>query len=155
MSLTQVTVSWSEEEYHDTVMTMSHFPHYCPFVLGIYRPPVNSTQKVQKCSTSMAYLCHFLSYWISLYSNNRVAGDVKRRKAHVTSLLRLHTIELILANYKNWLYKQWCKPVRYSDTSHILRHFISWLGFHWYSYTTSGNIVSIGPSCVFPLSLIY
>ena len=64
---------------HDDVMKWKHFLRYWPFVGGIHRPPVNSHHKGQWRGVLMFYL---ICAWINGRVNNRMAGDLRRDRAH-------------------------------------------------------------------------
>ena len=64
---------------HDDVIKWKHFPHYWPFVRGIYRSPVNSSHKVQwRGALMFSLICAWINGWV----NNREAGDLRRNHAH-------------------------------------------------------------------------
>ena len=76
MAHTEATLA---RQYHDYVIKWKHFPHYCPFVWGIHRSPVNSPHKGQWCGALMfPLICAWKNGWI----NNREAGDLRRHHAH-------------------------------------------------------------------------
>ena len=58
---------------------MENFLRYWPFVLGIHRSPVNSPHKGQWRGALMIPL---ICVWINAWVNNRVAGDLRRHRAH-------------------------------------------------------------------------
>ena len=64
---------------HDDVIKWKHFPCYWPFVRGIHRSPVNSPHKGQWRGALMSSL---ICVWINDWVNNRVAGDLRRYRAH-------------------------------------------------------------------------
>ena len=64
---------------HDDVIKWKHFPRYWPFVLGIYRSPVNSLHKGQ---WRRALMFSLICVWINGWVNNREAGDLRRYRAH-------------------------------------------------------------------------
>ena len=58
---------------------METFPRYWPFVRGIHRSPVNSPHKGQwRGALMFALICA----WISIRTNNREAGDLRRYGVH-------------------------------------------------------------------------
>ena len=65
---------------HDDVIKWKHFPLYWPFVRGIQRSLVNSPHKGQWREALMFSL---VSAWINGWVNNREAGDLRRRSAHI------------------------------------------------------------------------
>ena len=72
---------------HDDVIKWKYFPHYCPFVRGIHRSPVNSPHKGQWCRALMfSLICTWINGWV----NNGEAGDSRRHRAHydVTVMLQ-------------------------------------------------------------------
>ena len=64
---------------HDDVIKWKKFPRYWPFVRGIHRSPVNSPHKGQWRG---ALMFPFICTWISVWANNREAGDLRRHHAH-------------------------------------------------------------------------
>ena len=68
---------------HDDVVKWKHFPRYWPFVRGIHRSPVNSPHKGQWRTALMFSL---IRVWINGWVNSREAGDLRRYRAHLTSL---------------------------------------------------------------------
>ena len=66
---------------HDDVMKWKHFPRYWPFVWGIHRSPE-------------LWCFLWAAPWINCWVNNRVAGDLKRHRAHydVIVMICLYTI---------------------------------------------------------------
>ena len=64
---------------HDDVIKWKHFPHYCPFVRGIHRSPVNSQHKGQwRKALMFSLICAWTSGWVT----NRETGDLRRHRAH-------------------------------------------------------------------------
>ena len=64
---------------HDDVIKWKHFPRYWLFVRGIHRSPVNSTHKGQwRGALMFTLICSWMNGWV----NNRVAGDLRRYRAH-------------------------------------------------------------------------
>ena len=43
--MTSQQISVHDVSIHYDVIKRNHFPHYCPFVRGIHRPPVDSPHK--------------------------------------------------------------------------------------------------------------
>ena len=64
---------------HDDVIKWKHFPHYWPFVRGIYRSTVNSPHKGQRRG---ALIFSLICAWIHSWVNNREDGDLRRHRAH-------------------------------------------------------------------------
>ena len=64
---------------HDEVIKWKDFRCYLPFVQGIHRSPVTSTEKVQWRGALMFSL---ICAWINSWANNREAGDLRRHRAH-------------------------------------------------------------------------
>ena len=64
---------------HDDVINWEHFPHYLPLVLWIHWWPVNSPHKGQWHGALMFSL---ICAWINGWANNRVAGYLRRHRAH-------------------------------------------------------------------------
>ena len=64
---------------HDDVIKWKHFPRYWPFVRGIHRWSVNSPHKGQWRG---ALMISFICAWINTWVNNRMAGDLRRHRAH-------------------------------------------------------------------------
>ena len=76
------SVSSHASLFHDDVIKWKHFPRYWPFVWGIHRWPVNSPHKGQWHGALMFLLiCACISVW----ANNREAGDLRRHSADLTS----------------------------------------------------------------------
>ena len=67
---------------HD-VVTWKHVPHYWPFVRGIHRSSVDSLTKRQLC---IVFIFPLLLSWTIIKTASRVAGDLRRHDAYVTSL---------------------------------------------------------------------
>ena len=63
---------------HDDVIKWKHFPRYWPFVRGIRRSPVNSSQKGQWRGALMFSL---ICVWINGWVNNGETGDLRRYHA--------------------------------------------------------------------------
>ena len=63
-------------QYND-VIKWKYFPHFWPFVRGIYRLPVNSPHKGQ-WPFMFSLSCARINGWVS----NREAGDLRRHHAH-------------------------------------------------------------------------
>ena len=64
---------------NDDVMKWKHFPRYWPFVRGIHRSPVNPPHEGQwRRALTFSLICT----WISCWTNNRDAGDLRRHRAH-------------------------------------------------------------------------
>ena len=76
LALVSREVKWLN---HDDVIKWKHFPHYCPFVRGIHRSPVNSPHKGQWRGALMSSL---ICSWINGWVNNGEAGDLRRHRAH-------------------------------------------------------------------------
>ena len=70
--------SWAFYQ-HDDVIKWKNFPRSWPFVRGIHRSPVNSPHKGQWRRALMFCL---ICSWINGSVNNRVAGDLRRHRAH-------------------------------------------------------------------------
>ena len=109
------------EREHDDVIKWKHFPRYWPFARGIYWSPVNSPHKGQWCG---ALVFSLICAWINAWVNNREAGNLRRHRAHLTSLewvwflttlglrrwfpLDLSTVSWILwKSIKNWVMGVW------------------------------------------------
>ena len=60
-------------------MKSKHFPCYWPFVRGIHRSALNSPHKGQWRGALMFSL---ICVWITGWTNNRGAGDLRRHRAH-------------------------------------------------------------------------
>ena len=64
---------------HDDVIKWKHFPRYWTFVRGIHRSPVNSPHKDQwRGALMFTLICARINGWV----NNRMAGDLRRYRAH-------------------------------------------------------------------------
>ena len=64
---------------HDDVIKCKHFLRYWPFVWGVHRSPVNSFHKGQ---WRRALMLSLICAWINGCVNNRLAGDLRRHRAH-------------------------------------------------------------------------
>ena len=80
---------------HDDVIKRRPFPHYCPFVRGIHRSPVNSSHKVQWRGALM-FVC-FICTWINGWVNNREAGYLRRHRAHYGVTNECSIFQLLLS----------------------------------------------------------
>ena len=71
---------WSKwGNLHDDVFKRKHFPRYWPFVRGISRSPVNSSNKGQwHEALTFSVNCSWINGWV----NNGEAGDLRRHRAH-------------------------------------------------------------------------
>ena len=64
---------------HDDVIKWKHFPRYWPFVRWIDWSPVNFPHKGQwRGALMFSLICAWMNAWV----NNRVAGDLRRLRAH-------------------------------------------------------------------------
>ena len=90
--------------YHDDVIKRKHFPHYWPFVRGIYRSPVNSPHIGQWRGAFFFWSPPLINGWV----NNREAGDFRRNRAHYdaivmhvwsTSLYATHVMPSLIHRY--------------------------------------------------------
>ena len=72
---------------HDNVIKWKHFPHYCLFVRGIHRSPVNYTHKGQ-CRGALMF--SLIGVWINGWLNNREAGDLRCYRAHYDVIVMVH-----------------------------------------------------------------
>ena len=64
---------------HDYVIKWKHFARYWPFVLGIHRPPMNSTHQGQWRG---ALIFSLICAWINASVNNREASDLRCHRGH-------------------------------------------------------------------------
>ena len=64
---------------HDEIIKWKHFPRHWPFVLGIYRSPMNSRNKGQWRG---ALIFSLICAWINGCINSRKAIDFRRHHAH-------------------------------------------------------------------------
>ena len=64
---------------HNDVIKWKHFPHYWPFVWGIHRLLVNSSQKGQWRG---ALIFSLICAWICAWVNNHEAGELRLHRAH-------------------------------------------------------------------------
>ena len=69
---------------HDDVIKWKPFPRYWPFVWGIHWSPVNTPHKGQWRGALMILLS---ASWINGWANNRVAGDLRRHRAHYDAIV--------------------------------------------------------------------
>ena len=79
---------------------MEHFPRYWPFVRGIHRSPVNSPHKGKwRGALIFSLICAWISGWV----NNRMAGDLRRYRAHydITVMVSRHFVKSLqpILNY--------------------------------------------------------
>ena len=81
LMISDCLINWCSKVHtfwtHDDVI--KHFPRYWPFVRGIHRSPVNSTQKGQ-CHGALTF--SFICTWINGCVNNRETGDLRRHRSH-------------------------------------------------------------------------
>ena len=63
--------------FHEDVIKGKHFPRSWPFVRGIHRTPVNSSNKSQ-CLWCLLWSTPWINGWV----NNREAGDLRRHRVH-------------------------------------------------------------------------
>ena len=71
--------NYQASRVHDDIMKWRHFSHHCPFVRGIYWPPVDSTHK---CQWHRALMFSLICAWTNIWTNNRDAGDLRHHQAH-------------------------------------------------------------------------
>ena len=81
--------------FHDDVIKWKHFPHYCPYVRGIHRTPVNSPHKGQWRGALMFFFV--ICAWINGWVNNREAGVLRRHYAHYVVIVLLYLCYCSLA----------------------------------------------------------
>ena len=62
---------------HDDVIKWKHFSRYWPFVRGIQRSPLNSSDK-GRGALMFSLICTWTNSWV----NTRDAGDLKRHRGH-------------------------------------------------------------------------
>ena len=68
-----------ETNIDDDVIKWKNFPRYWPFVLGIYRPSMNSPHEGQwRGALMFSMICTSMNGWV----NNREAGGLRRHRAH-------------------------------------------------------------------------
>ena len=79
----------NKDNVHDDVIKWKHFPRYWPFVRGIDRSPLNSTQKGQWRGALMFSLIYA---WINAWLNNREAGGFRRHRAYYDVTVMLTNI---------------------------------------------------------------
>ena len=76
-------------EPYDDVIKWKHLPIYWPFVRGIARSAMKSPHKGQWRDALMISL---IFAWTNGWVNNRVAGDMRRHRAHYdVTLLKLYS----------------------------------------------------------------
>ena len=64
---------------HDEAIKWKHFPRYWPFLRGIHRSPVNSSNKGQwRGALMFSLICARINGWV----NNDEAGYLRRHRAH-------------------------------------------------------------------------
>ena len=74
-----VWIPYYNDQINDDVIKWKYLPRYWPFVRGIHRWPVNSSQKGQWLGALMfSLICAWTNGWI----NNRDAGDMRRHRPH-------------------------------------------------------------------------
>ena len=73
----------------DDVIKWKHCPCYWPFVRGIHRSPMNSPHKGQWHG---AFMFSLICAWINGWVNNRVAGDLRRHRAHYDVTVMCKTV---------------------------------------------------------------
>ena len=64
---------------HDDVIKWKYCRRYLPFVRGIHQSPLNSPHKGQWRG---AFLFSLICAWINRVVHNRLAGDLRRHRAH-------------------------------------------------------------------------
>ena len=86
---THSTILYSVCHYADDVIKWKHFPRYWPFVRGINQSPVNSPQKGQ---WRRALMFSLICAWISDWTNNREAGDLRRHRVHYDVVVLIYLL---------------------------------------------------------------
>ena len=90
-------VSWRNcPRNHDDVIKWKHFPRYWPFVRGNNRSPVNSLHKNQwRAALMFSLICVWINGWV----NNRMAGDLRRYRAHYDVTVMYQDFSLSIRGY--------------------------------------------------------
>ena len=82
----RITALWMYDEilhgdashYHGAVIKWKHFPRYWPFVWGIHRSPVNSSEGQWRGALMFSLICAWMNGWV----NNGKVGDLRPHDAH-------------------------------------------------------------------------
>ena len=112
---------------HDNDIKWKHFLHYCPFVRGINRSPVNSPHKGQWHGVFVfSLICAWMDGWV----NNREASDLRHHRAHYDVTVM-----------RKWLFR--CVGHPWDITCHILGENVYFL-LCW-SYWTYRDTFSVDP----------
>ena len=87
------------------------FPRYWPFVRGIHRSPVNSSQKGQWRGALMFSL---ICAWINVWVNNREAGDLRRHHAHCDVIVMQPLVKKWneILGFRPLLYQVWLNTIK-------------------------------------------
>ena len=84
---------WRTDQYHDDVIKWKHFLRYWPFV--------------HKGHWRGALMFSLIWAWINDWVNSRVAGDLRRRRAHCDVILMITMITWIKGNVINDAFLHW------------------------------------------------
>ena len=76
--LSKYNTVWYGSHKYDGIITWWHFPHICPFVMGIHWPTVNFPHKWS------VMLWWFVDCWVRCWTNSRVALHFLRHTALMT-----------------------------------------------------------------------
>ena len=71
---------------HDNYMTWKRFPHYWPFVRGIYHFPLDY---LHEGPIKMSFNFVVVLAWAKCWTNSRFTGNLRHRNAHVMSQANL------------------------------------------------------------------
>ena len=79
--------------HHDDVIKWKHFPRYWPFVVGIHRSPVNSSNKGQwRGALLFSLICARTNGWV----NSRDAGDLMRHRSQYDVTVMIQVLNRLL-----------------------------------------------------------
>ena len=87
----------------DDVIKLKHFPHYWPFVRGIYRSPVDSPHKGQWRG---ALTFFFICAWTNGWANNQDFSDLRHNCAHYGDIVMQFAVAHTYTNKHETRY-QW------------------------------------------------
>ena len=87
-------------QIHDDVIKWKHFPRYWPFVWRIHLSSVNSPHKGQwRGAWAFSLMCAWINGWV----NSRMAGDLRRHRAHYDVIVMTQDVKasLLWSSAKN------------------------------------------------------
>ena len=110
---------------HDDVIKWKHFPRYWPYARWIHRSPVNSPHKGQwRGALMFTLICTRINGWV----NNRVAGDLRRHRAH--SDVNVMTTVIHMTTSWHGIFFPNCRPfvrgIHWSSMDSLLKEQQTW-----------------------------